>query len=82
MAERATSPGRALLEVKRKLSEFVQKRSTDDVASDRLSQQSESKSQLFNDASADIADIDTRLHALQNFLKMAKSQGSANGSNR
>ncbi len=29
--------------------------------------------QLFNDASAEIADIDSRLHALQNFLRMAKA---------
>lgn len=28
---------------------------------------------VFQDASSEIADIDQRLHALQNFLKMAKS---------
>jgi hypothetical protein len=28
---------------------------------------------VFKDASSEIADIDQRLHALQNFLKMAKS---------
>lgn len=39
-----------------------------------------SKSQLFEDASAEIADIDTRLHALQNFLRMAKSSAAATGS--
>ncbi len=32
-----------------------------------------SKAQVFDDASAEIADIDSRLHALQSFLRMAKS---------
>lgn len=32
---------------------------------------------VFKDASSDIADIDQRLHALQNFLKMAKSSVGA-----
>ncbi len=31
---------------------------------------------VFEDASTEIADIDSRLHALQNFLKMAKAGGS------
>lgn len=33
--------------------------------------------QVFDDASSEIADIDTRLHALQNFLKMAKGSSAA-----
>jgi hypothetical protein len=32
---------------------------------------------VFKDASSEIADIDQRLHALQNFLKAAKSSVSA-----
>ena len=32
---------------------------------------------VFQDASSEIADIDQRLHALQNFLKMAKSSVGA-----
>jgi len=32
---------------------------------------------VFKDASSEIADIDQRLHALQNFLKMAKSSVGA-----
>ncbi len=38
-----------------------------------------SKSQVFDDATAEIADIDTRLHALQSFLRMAKSSSSGQG---
>lgn len=37
---------------------------------------SSSKSQVFDDATAEIADIDSRLHALQSFLRMAKSSSS------
>lgn len=38
---------------------------------------SSSKTGLFDDSSAEIADIDGRLHALQNFLRLAKSSNSA-----
>lgn len=31
-----------------------------------------SKAQMFEDTSVEIADIDSRLHALQDFLRMAK----------
>lgn len=36
-----------------------------------------SKPVLFNEASAEIADIDSRLHALQNFLRMAKASSTS-----
>eukprot|EP00798_Chlamydomonas_sp_ICE-L_P030126 gene30126-35106_t len=100
--ERAQSPGRALQEVKRKLSEYVHNKTSDSSValavtaaaaeasasgqggggqatvgpSDSMTSEA-TKANGFDDASSDIADIDSRLHALQNFLKMAKSsQGS------
>lgn len=45
----------------------------DDASSAQGDVNQSSKSQVFEDASAEIADIDTRLHALQSFLRMAKS---------
>ncbi|KAG2447714.1 hypothetical protein HYH02_007174 [Chlamydomonas schloesseri] len=79
---RSMSPGRALAEVKQKLSTFVAGRGGslqgDDASSahgEHMSQSS--KSQVFEDATAEIADIDSRLHALQNFLRMAKSSSTA-----
>ncbi|GFR50998.1 hypothetical protein Agub_g13324 [Astrephomene gubernaculifera] len=78
---RSMSPGRALLEVKQKLSSFVAGRAgtlsedNQSAQGDHVSQSS--KSQVFEDASAEIADIDSRLHALQSFLKMAKSTSTA-----
>ncbi|GLC57436.1 Centrosomal protein CCDC61 [Pleodorina starrii] len=81
---RSMSPGRALMEVKQKLSSFVSGRAgggTNDDASSAQGEpvvsQSESKSQVFEDASAEIADIDSRLHALQSFLRMAKSTSTS-----
>ncbi|GLI61493.1 hypothetical protein VaNZ11_003821 [Volvox africanus] len=79
---RSMSPGRALMEVKHKLSTYVSGRvlaaTADDASSaqgDHVSQSS--KSQVFEDASAEIADIDSRLHALQSFLRMAKSSSTS-----
>jgi hypothetical protein len=45
------------------------------AASSQPQQQPGHPPQVFDDATSEIADIDTRLHALQNFLKMAKSSG-------
>ncbi|KAL6764801.1 protein required for templated centriole assembly [Haematococcus lacustris] len=108
-AERLASPGRALQEVKKKLSEYVTKRSTDETGTgtasatiittsrpvsslphveaaplastqgptaERSLPRTSSKGQIFDDASAEIADIDSRLHALQSFLRMAKSSAA------
>lgn len=36
-------------------------------------QEASSKGKGYNDASSEIADIDSRLHALQNFLRQAKA---------
>ncbi|MEW5297225.1 MAG: hypothetical protein WDW36_000449 [Sanguina aurantia] len=91
--ERASSPGRALQEVKRKLSEYVSRRpgqgpplglATSQDPDERASlaslpdQPAAASAAIFDDASGEIADIDSRLHALQNFLKMAKSSSIAN----
>ena len=79
--ERASSPGRALQEVKSKLNQF-----TANVA--RVQPGTEPNAVVFaapsepagaedgtdvDDASAEIADIDSRLQALQSFLKAAKA---------
>ncbi|EFJ40344.1 hypothetical protein VOLCADRAFT_84510 [Volvox carteri f. nagariensis] len=79
---RSMSPGRALMEVKQKLSTFVSGRPPGTAADDASSAQGDhvsqsSKSQVFEDASAEIADIDSRLHALQSFLRMAKSSSTS-----
>ncbi|GIL99845.1 hypothetical protein Vretimale_4810 [Volvox reticuliferus] len=79
---RSMSPGRALMEVKQKLSTFVSGRVLATTADDASSAQGDhvsqsSKSQVFEDASAEIADIDSRLHALQSFLRMAKSSSTS-----
>ncbi|KXZ44868.1 VFL3 protein [Gonium pectorale] len=76
---RPTSTERTRPEVKQKLSSFVAGRGSalnggDDASSVHTDQASQSsKAQVFEDASAEIADIDSRLHALQSFLRMAKS---------
>ncbi|PNH10242.1 Coiled-coil domain-containing protein 61 [Tetrabaena socialis] len=78
---RSMSPARALQEVKQKLSNFVAGRGgalTDEAQNAQGDQASQgSKAQVFDDASAEIADIDSRLHALQSFLRMAKSTSAA-----
>lgn len=99
-AEHSTSPGRALQEVKNRLSSYMTSRSSAEsqpsnlppihqpalgpgsgssaaatAESQRSQQQRAPPPKVFDDATTEIADIDTRLHALQNFLKMAKSSG-------
>ncbi|KAK3259589.1 Centrosomal protein CCDC61, partial [Cymbomonas tetramitiformis] len=77
------SPGRALQDVKAKLAEYAN--TGGDVAASRDPKktadprfQAEQKAKApaaganYDDASAEIADIDSRLHALQNFLAAAK----------
>ncbi|KAG1657337.1 hypothetical protein FOA52_003760 [Chlamydomonas sp. UWO 241] len=110
-ASRDSSPGRALQEIKRKLSEYVGSsqgslpagvgagRGGDSAvagmggagraagagsapaqpayALSPAASTTTSKAQLFEDTSVEIADIDSRLHALQSFLRMAKGGGGS-----
>lgn len=88
MAGRAQSPGRALQDIKGKLNQHVRPKQPSAVdESDDLSKMNElddikggqnqpvQTPPVFNSASAEIADIDQRLHALQTFLKAAKAGG-------
>lgn len=88
-AERATSPGAALQEVKKKLSEYVSKKSpraeggtssspyAGGGAGTMMAPAAAAAPVVLNGASAEIADIDQRLQALQNFLKLAKTSSAA-----
>ena len=90
---RTESPGRALQEVKAKLNQFTSapqaaamQQSTDasevgkaavkTLPSGTQNQPAEPPA-VFDNASAEIADIDQRLHALQTFLKAAKAGSPA-----
>ena len=88
MAVRAQSPGRALQDIKAKLNQHARPQQppvadgSDDMS--KTNQQDDGKGvqnqpdqtpPVFNSASAEIADIDQRLHALQTFLKAAKAGG-------
>lgn len=87
-AGRAQSPGRALQDIKAKLNQHVKSQQPqsvdggdnmlkanelDDIKG--LQNQPVESPPVFNSASAEIADIDQRLHALQTFLKAAKAGG-------
>ena len=70
----ASSPGRILRDVKNKLADIAAKEN-----SDARPAKAEVKPPIakHGDASAEIADIDTRLAALQSFLKEAKATATA-----
>ena len=73
----ASSPGRVLRDVQRRLTEVA--------AGDKKTSANEKgtkKASAPADASAEIADIDSRLAALQMFLKEAKASGSPTGKER
>ncbi|KAG2492361.1 hypothetical protein HYH03_009309 [Edaphochlamys debaryana] len=81
---RSMSPGRALLEVKQKINNFVAGRGgtlPEEASGSQVGPPDHvslsSKSQVFDDATAEIADIDSRLHALQSFLRMAKTSSAS-----
>ncbi len=86
---RAESPGRALQEIKAKLNQFTgpqlaaapsgefDEASKVNMMADARDKQNHPVEQpaVFDNASAEIADIDQRLHALQTFLRAAKAGG-------
>ena len=80
----ASSPGRVLRDVQRRLTEVAAGEGAA-VAKTRAgadARVSSAKENAPADASAEIADIDSRLAALQTFLKEAKSAGSPAGGER
>ncbi|KAL0028388.1 hypothetical protein WJX77_003508 [Trebouxia sp. C0004] len=92
---RAQSPGRALQEIKAKLNQFSGPQPAAPLAADvcdaafRGSKNTELKDTqncvvgqpaVLDSASAEIADIDQRLHALQTFLRAAKTGGPVKNS--
>lgn len=93
-AGRAESPGRALQEIKAKLNQFTGPQLAAPLAADvcdaasRGSMNAEPKDAqncvgqpaVLDNASAEIADIDQRLHALQTFLRAAKAGGPVKNS--
>jgi hypothetical protein len=100
-SEKATSPAKALQDVKQKLTDYAnrqpstagfalcaqlcyRKPSHDCVSfvgallSDKqYGAAKHTSAPAYEDPTSEIADIDSRLHALQNFLKMAKSNASS-----
>ena len=73
----ASSPGRVLRDVQRRLTEVA---AGDKKTSAKV--KALKKASAPADASAEIADIDSRLAALQMFLKEAKAAGSPAGKER
>jgi coiled-coil domain-containing protein 61 len=74
----ASSPGRVLRDVQRRLTEVA----ASDKKTSAKEKASVKKASAPADASAEIADIDSRLAALQMFLKEAKASGSPAGKER
>ena len=74
----ASSPGRVLRDVQRRLTEVA----ASDKKTSAKEKASVKKASAPADASAEIADIDSRLAALQMFLKEAKAAGSPAGKER
>ena len=74
----ASSPGRVLRDVQRRLTEVA----AGDKKTSAKEKASVKKASAPADASAEIADIDSRLAALQMFLKEAKAAGSPAGKER
>lgn len=85
---RAESPGRALRDVQAKLNEYANQQAQQEAAANikQYGEHARSASQAptaaaparkaqNDDTSAEIADIDARLNALQSFLQNAGSQG-------
>ena len=75
----ASSPGRVLRDVQRRLTEVA---AGEKKASAKETESFLKKASAPADASAEIADIDSRLAALQMFLKEAKAAGSPAGKER
>ena len=75
----ASSPGRVLRDVQRRLTEVA---AGEKKASAKETAPFLKKASAPADASAEIADIDSRLAALQMFLKEAKASGSPAGKER
>lgn len=95
-SQRASSPGQALQDVKRRLNEFKPKQhtrvasprapsvdSSHDFSQDGIqeegapNEQYENESERFVDGNVELADVDSRLQALQNFLRMAKASATS-----
>lgn len=94
-AGRAESPGRALQEIKAKLNQFTGPQLAAPLAADVCDAASRGNMNIepkdtqncavgqpavLDSASAEIADIDQRLHALQTFLRAAKAGGPVKNS--
>lgn len=78
-AKRSASPGRALQDVKLMLSEYTRRKGVEREG-DRDSPgeppcaapRTSTLDHLVNDTGSDIADVESRLNALQNFIRMAR----------
>ena len=76
VSRRAESPGRALRDVQAKLNEYANKQASKEQAKEQAKastgRNENAKAGLYDETSAEIADIDARLNALQSFLRNVK----------
>ena len=72
VSRRVESPGRALRDVQAKLNEDANKQASKEQAKASTGRNENAQAGLYDETSAEIADIDARLNALQSFLRNVK----------